>query len=171
MEELVVLRQFGNVINLRITGCFLTFFTLPPFSALSIKIAASEQDQPIAPHEAHVMLCRGRKERMAFADSFAVAYHFRLLYLSSQCMYPVMGALRKTYEEENWQVIGSFLPAACHHSPQAMGRDEAAILLPCTFSENCPLGLLDGGCTPRHDGSRKMPLARCQLKARIAATF
>ena len=41
---------------------------------------------------------------MDFADSFAVAYHFRLLYLSSQCMYPVMGALRKMYGEEKWQV-------------------------------------------------------------------
>ena len=46
---------------------------------------------------------------MAFADSFAVAYHFRLLYLSSQCMYPVMGALRKMYDEENWQVTSTYL--------------------------------------------------------------
>ena len=45
---------------------------------------------------------------MAFADSFTVAYHFRLLYLSSQCMYPVMGALRKMYGEEKWQVTSIY---------------------------------------------------------------
>ena len=46
---------------------------------------------------------RGRKERMDFADSFITAYHFRLLYLSSQCMYPIMGALRKFYGKD-WEV-------------------------------------------------------------------
>lgn len=44
---------------------------------------------------------------MAFADSFVVAYHFRLLYLSSQCMYPIMGALRKVHGQD-WEV-NSFL--------------------------------------------------------------
>ena len=41
--------------------------------------------------------CRGRKERMAFADSFTAAYHFRLLYASSATMYPIRGALRHVY--------------------------------------------------------------------------
>ncbi len=40
---------------------------------------------------------------MAFADSFVVAYHFRLLYLSSQCIYPIMGALRRVYGQD-WEV-------------------------------------------------------------------
>ena len=43
------------------------------------------------------MLCRGRKERMAFAASFTAAYHFRLLYASSATMYPIRGALRHVY--------------------------------------------------------------------------
>ena len=41
--------------------------------------------------------CSGRKERMAFADSFMPAYHFRLLYASSAMMYPIRGALRHVY--------------------------------------------------------------------------
>lgn len=57
------------------------------------------------PSSAGVMQVKGRKERMAFADSFSVAYHFRLLYLSSQCIYPVMGALRKVYDHDQWQVF------------------------------------------------------------------
>jgi len=57
------------------------------------------------PSSAGVMQVRGRKERMAFEDSFAIAYHFRLLYLSSQCIYPVMGALRKVYHHDQWQVF------------------------------------------------------------------
>lgn len=41
--------------------------------------------------------CRGRKERMEFAESFNPAYHFRLLYSSSAMMYPIRGALRHVY--------------------------------------------------------------------------
>lgn len=40
---------------------------------------------------------------MDFEDSFIIAYHFRLLYVSSALMYPIMGALRKTYDGD-WQV-------------------------------------------------------------------
>ena len=40
---------------------------------------------------------RTRKERMSFAESFAQSYHFRLLYMSSSMMYPIMGALRKRH--------------------------------------------------------------------------
>lgn len=50
---------------------------------------------------------RGRKERMAFADSFIPAYHFRLLYSSSAMMYPIRGALRHVYggpwEVSDWR--------------------------------------------------------------------
>ena len=41
---------------------------------------------------------------MAFADSFVQAYHFRLLYLSSAMMYPIMGAMRHSYGQP-WEVI------------------------------------------------------------------
>jgi hypothetical protein len=54
---------------------------------------------------------------MAFADSFAVAYHFRLLYLSSQCVYPVMGALRKVYDYDKWQVNRRLLTNLPHTKP------------------------------------------------------
>ena len=40
---------------------------------------------------------------MAFADSFVQAYHFRLLYLSSAMMYPIMGAMRHSYGQP-WEV-------------------------------------------------------------------
>lgn len=53
---------------------------------------------------------RGRKERLDFADSFVVAYHFRLLYKSSAMMFPIMGAMRKTFQTP-WQVgfnLGKF---------------------------------------------------------------
>ena len=40
---------------------------------------------------------------MAFSDSFCIAYAFRLLYQSSALMYPIMGALRKTYAS-SWEV-------------------------------------------------------------------
>lgn len=66
------------------------------------------------PSSAGVMQVRGRKERMAFEDSFAIAYHFRLLYLSSQCIYPVMGALRKVYHHDQWQVRKPPPPLQCH---------------------------------------------------------
>ena len=46
---------------------------------------------------------RGRAERMAFADSFTQAYHFRLLYMARALMYPIMGAMRHTYGQ-NWEV-------------------------------------------------------------------
>ncbi|KAK9861434.1 hypothetical protein WJX84_008393 [Apatococcus fuscideae] len=55
------------------------------------------------PSSGGVMGVRGRKERMAFASSFDAAYHFRLLYLSSAMMYPIMGALRHVHGEP-WQV-------------------------------------------------------------------
>ncbi|KAL3145428.1 hypothetical protein ABBQ38_001673 [Trebouxia sp. C0009 RCD-2024] len=55
------------------------------------------------PSSAGIMGVRGRAERMAFADSFVQAYHFRLLYLSSAMMYPIMGAMRHSYGQP-WQV-------------------------------------------------------------------
>ncbi len=47
--------------------------------------------------------CRGRKDRLAFAASFTPAYHFRLLYMSSQMAYPIMGALRHCFNAP-WEV-------------------------------------------------------------------
>ena len=60
-----------------------------------------------------VMCGRGRAERMAFADSFVQAYHFRLLYLSSAMMYPIMGAMRHSYGQP-WEVI--FFSICCTFS-------------------------------------------------------
>lgn len=74
------------------------------------------------PSAAGVMGVRGRAERMAFADSFIQAYHFRHLYLSSQMMYPIMGAMRHSYgnpwevwkredigkKEEKYDLVASF---------------------------------------------------------------
>eukprot|EP00884_Botryococcus_braunii_P004185 jgi/Botrbrau1/13768/Bobra.0056s0023.1 len=68
------------------------------------------------------MNIRGRKERMEFASSFTVAYHFRLLYMSSAMMYPIMGAVRYLYglpwevyrrvdlgkKVEEYQALGTF---------------------------------------------------------------
>ena len=54
-------------------------------------------------HDMFVLCGRGRAERMAFADSFVQAYHFRLLYLSSAMMYPIMGAMRHSYGQP-WEV-------------------------------------------------------------------
>ena len=59
--------------------------------------------------------CRGRAERMAFADSFIQAYHFRHLYLSSQMMYPIMGAMRHSYGSP-WEVRPS-PPVTCTLPP------------------------------------------------------
>lgn len=50
-----------------------------------------------------MLCCRGRAERMAFADSFTQAYHFRLLYMARALMYPIMGAMRYTHGQE-WEV-------------------------------------------------------------------
>ena len=55
---------------------------------------------------------------MAFADSFVPAYHFRLLYMSSAMVFPIMGALRKAYGGD-WQVRyrcphQHFIPVALH---------------------------------------------------------
>jgi adenylate kinase len=55
------------------------------------------------PSHSGIMGVRGRAERMAFADSFDVAYHFRLLFLPGQ-WYPIMGALRYSYGKE-WEVF------------------------------------------------------------------
>eukprot|EP00244_Chara_vulgaris_P008985 TRINITY_DN3685_c0_g1_i3.p1 TRINITY_DN3685_c0_g1~~TRINITY_DN3685_c0_g1_i3.p1 ORF type:complete len:532 (-),score=110.45 TRINITY_DN3685_c0_g1_i3:227-1798(-) len=49
------------------------------------------------PSAAGVMQVAGRKERMEFADSFKICYHFRLLYLSGTNFYPILGALRYSY--------------------------------------------------------------------------
>lgn len=73
------------------------------------------------PSHSGIMGVRGRAERMAFADSFDVAYHFRLLFLPGS-WYPIMGALRYVYgkqwevfkradigrRQEEYQLIGSF---------------------------------------------------------------
>lgn len=48
------------------------------------------------PSAAGVMGVRGRKERMEFAETFVVAYHFRLLYYSGS-FFPIVGALRFLY--------------------------------------------------------------------------
>jgi hypothetical protein len=80
--------------------------------------------------------CRGRKERLAFADSFQPAYHFRLLYASNammyaqqprtaccstgcfaeahessadHCRYPIRGALRYSYGGQ-WEVHSASAP-------------------------------------------------------------
>lgn len=51
---------------------------------------------------------------MAFAASFQPAYHFRLLFMSSQMSYPIMGALRHSFGEP-WEVRDalSACPPAC----------------------------------------------------------
>ena len=61
---------------------------------------------------------------MAFADSFIQAYRFRHLYLSSQMMYPIMGAMRHSYGNP-WEVCPStpvtctFTPVTCSSTPVA----------------------------------------------------
>lgn len=62
--------------------------------------------------------CRGRKGRMAFAASFQPAYHFRLLFMSSQMSYPIMGALRHSFGEP-WEVRS----AAIFACPSARAQD------------------------------------------------
>ena len=73
--------------------------------------AAEEQSKPVIlinpilkdlPGAGGVMGIRGRDVRLAFEDSFVVAYHFRLLYFSG-FIYPIMGALRFSFGEK-WQV-------------------------------------------------------------------
>lgn len=54
------------------------------------------------PSHSGVMGPRGRAERMAFASTFQLAYHFRLLFLPGS-FFPIMGALRYQYGED-WQV-------------------------------------------------------------------
>lgn len=68
--------------------------------------------------------CRGRAERMAFADSFVQAYHFRLLYLSSAMMYPIMGAMRHSYGKP-WQVnkFPFVIACKCVKWSSALSRD------------------------------------------------
>lgn len=46
---------------------------------------------------------------MEFAASFTAAYHFRLLFMSSSMMYPIMGAIRYRYGLP-WEVAGPPLP-------------------------------------------------------------
>ncbi|EOD11396.1 hypothetical protein EMIHUDRAFT_452462 [Emiliania huxleyi CCMP1516] len=46
-----------------------------------------------------VMGVRGRAERLAFAESFAEIYHFRLLYSGTTFMYPILGALRMARQD------------------------------------------------------------------------
>lgn len=58
---------------------------------------------PPPPHDRAGCACRGRKDRLAFAASFTPAYHFRLLYMSSQMAYPIMGALRHCFDAP-WEV-------------------------------------------------------------------
>jgi len=54
------------------------------------------------PSHSGVMGIRGREDRMAFASSFKLAYHFRLLFLPG-FTYPIMGALRYSYGQD-WEV-------------------------------------------------------------------
>lgn len=54
------------------------------------------------PSHSGVMGPRGRQERMAFASTFQLAYHFRLLFLPGS-WFPIMGALRY-HHGEDWQV-------------------------------------------------------------------
>lgn len=49
------------------------------------------------PSSAGLMGVRGRAERLAFAESFAEVYHFRLLYSGTTFMYPILGALRMSH--------------------------------------------------------------------------
>ena len=57
----------------------------------------------VSPEQCDIVCCRGRAERMAFADSFDIAYHFRLLYMARALMYPIMGAMRHRHGQD-WQV-------------------------------------------------------------------
>lgn len=54
------------------------------------------------PSHSGVMGPRGRAERLAFASTFQLAYHFRLLFLPGS-YFPIMGALRYQHGED-WQV-------------------------------------------------------------------
>ena len=46
---------------------------------------------------------RGRAERSSFAESFSTAYHFRLLFLSSLQLFPILGACRRAFPGP-WEV-------------------------------------------------------------------
>lgn len=54
------------------------------------------------PSSGGVMGVRGRKERIAFANSFEIGYHFRLLY-TTRTYFPIKGALRYSYGGQ-WEV-------------------------------------------------------------------
>lgn len=54
------------------------------------------------PSHSGIMGVRGREGRLALADSFRDAYHFRLLFFSGS-YYPIMGAMRYEYGGK-WQV-------------------------------------------------------------------
>ena len=71
---------------------------------------------------------------MALADSFVQAYHFRLLYMSTQLMYPIMGAMRHSYGKP-WEVWRRF----------DLGKKEERFDLVGTF-ESEPSGQLLSNC-------------------------
>lgn len=60
------------------------------------------------PSHSGVMGVRGREGRLALADSFKAAYHFRLLYFAGS-FYPIMGAMRYEYGGK-WQVRPCCIP-------------------------------------------------------------
>ena len=70
---------------------------------------------------------RGRAGRLAFAASFTPAYHFRLLYMSSQMAYPIMGALRHAYGSP-WEARR---PARPGPAGARTGRERARVQLTC----------------------------------------
>ncbi|KAK9791634.1 hypothetical protein WJX73_009343 [Symbiochloris irregularis] len=99
--------------------------------------AAEDQDKTLVllnpvlkdiPSADAVMGIRGRKERVALTNSFQAAYHFRLLYMSSAMMYPIMGALRHCYDGP-WEV----------YKRVQLGKKEEEYRLVATFDEE-PVG-------------------------------
>ena len=98
---------------------------------------------------------RGRKGRMAFAASFQKAYHFRLLFMSSQMSYPIMGALRHSFGEP-WEVRSICVPvctgAACS---TAMSRLRGRVRSRgrwLNVSDGTPAGVQTGGSGPTRGG-------------------
>ena len=65
---------------------------------------------------------------MALADSFVQAYHFRLLYMSTQLMYPIMGAMRHRYGKP-WEVnhTAASLPFAICHDALCSGVESRVL--------------------------------------------
>jgi len=86
-----------------------------------------------------VMGVRGRAERLAFAESFAEIYHFRLLYSGTTFMYPILGALRMARQDGRRVLYRrleggggeQYLPVGCWVGREPTPR-EMSELLPST---------------------------------------